>query len=288
MHTRKLPRHTSTRIAPTGRPWPGANGSDPRERLIVALDFPTADKAMELVERLDGCCRWFKVGMELYYAAGNRVIEGLRERGYEVFLDLKLHDIPNTVAGAVRSVAGVGASLLTVHAGGGEPMMRAAAQAASAPGAPKLLAVTVLTSMDEAELRAVGVGRWSCHAGAAAGAAGSCGGDRRAGLLGGGGGDGARSDGAGGATGGPRGSGLRARRDGATTRGAWPARPRPSGGARRCWWWDGRSRRRRTRHGSRRRSWRRLTAWSKRVGSYPIRGIGFDRRDDIVRVWQIK
>lgn len=136
----------------------GSERVDPRERLIVALDFPSADKAMNLVDRLDGCCRWFKVGMELYYAAGNQVIEELRKRGYEVFLDLKLHDIPNTVAGAVRSVAGVGASLLTVHAGGGEPMMKAAVQAASAPGAPKLLAVTVLTSMDAAELRTVGVG----------------------------------------------------------------------------------------------------------------------------------
>ena len=130
---------------------------DAKERLIVALDFPSAGRAMDLVDRLDGCCRWFKVGMELYYAAGNRVIEGLRERGYEVFLDLKLHDIPNTVASAVRSVAGVGASLLTVHAGGGEQMMHAAAQAARTPGAPKLLAVTVLTSMDAAELHAVGV-----------------------------------------------------------------------------------------------------------------------------------
>jgi orotidine-5'-phosphate decarboxylase len=136
----------------------GSERLDPRERLIVALDFPSAEKAMELVERLEGRCRWFKVGMELYCAAGNRVIEGLRERGYEVFLDLKLHDIPNTVAGAVRSVAGVGASLLTVHAGGGEAMMRAAAQAASAPVAPKLLAVTVLTSMDATGLRSVGVG----------------------------------------------------------------------------------------------------------------------------------
>ncbi len=132
-------------------------GPDPLDRLIVALDFPSADAAMGLVERLEGQCRWFKVGMELYYAAGNRVIEGLRERRYKVFLDLKLHDIPNTVAGAVRSVTEVGASLLTVHAGGGEAMMRAAAQAVSVPGAPKLLAVTVLTSMDEAELRAVGV-----------------------------------------------------------------------------------------------------------------------------------
>ncbi|MGP8258817.1 MAG: orotidine-5'-phosphate decarboxylase [Acidobacteriaceae bacterium] len=145
--------------------WAARKGSDradprpdPLDRLIVALDFPSADAALGLVERLEGCCRWFKVGMELYYAAGNRVIEGLRERGYEVFLDLKLHDIPNTVAGAVRSVTGVGASLLTIHAAGGEAMMRAAARAASVPGAPKLLAVTVLTSMDEAELRAVGVG----------------------------------------------------------------------------------------------------------------------------------
>jgi orotidine-5'-phosphate decarboxylase len=112
---------------------------------------------MELVDRLDGACRWFKVGMELYYAAGNAVVERLRVRGFEVFLDLKLHDIPNTVAGAVRTVATTGASLLTVHAGGGERMLRAAAEAASAPGAPRLLAVTVLTSMDEVDLRAVGV-----------------------------------------------------------------------------------------------------------------------------------
>ena len=128
-----------------------------RLRLIVALDFPAADSALELVDRLQGTCRWFKVGMELYYAAGNSVVEQLRRRGYEVFLDLKLHDIPNTVAGAVRSVADVGASLLTIHAGGGEQMMRAAAQAANAPNAPKLLAVTVLTSMNAAELAAVGV-----------------------------------------------------------------------------------------------------------------------------------
>ena len=85
------------------------------------------------------------------------LIDRLLERGFKVFLDLKLHDIPNTVAGAVRSVAGTQASLLTIHAGGGEQMMRAAAQAATAPNAPQLLAVTVLTSMDAAELTAVGV-----------------------------------------------------------------------------------------------------------------------------------
>jgi orotidine-5'-phosphate decarboxylase len=131
--------------------------ADPQDRLIVALDVPSADAAMDLVDQLQGTCRWFKVGMELYYAAGNTVIDRLVDRGFHVFLDLKLHDIPNTVAGAVRSVAGTGASLLTIHAGGGEQMMRAAAQAATAPNAPELLAVTVLTSMDAAELAAVGV-----------------------------------------------------------------------------------------------------------------------------------
>jgi orotidine-5'-phosphate decarboxylase len=130
---------------------------DPADRLIVALDFPSADLALGLVDRLEGSCRWFKVGMELYYAAGNQVLDQLRERGFDVFLDLKLHDIPNTVAGAVQTVAGAGASLLTIHAGGGKAMMQAAAKAADRPGAPRLLAVTVLTSMDAAELEAVGV-----------------------------------------------------------------------------------------------------------------------------------
>jgi orotidine-5'-phosphate decarboxylase len=130
---------------------------DPQDRLIVALDVPSLDAAMNLVDQLQGTCRWFKVGMELYYSAGNAVIDRLIDRGFKVFLDLKLHDIPNTVAGAVRSVSGTGASLLTIHASGGEQMMRAAAQAASAPGSPELLAVSVLTSMDAAELAAVGI-----------------------------------------------------------------------------------------------------------------------------------
>jgi len=149
--------HPDLQLATT-RPGPDARGRrDPIDRLIVALDFPSEEAALELACQLQGICRWFKVGMELYYAAGNAVVERLRGRGFEVFLDLKLHDIPNTVAGAVRSVAGVGASLLTVHAGGGEHMLRAAAEAASTPGSPKLLAITVLTSMDAAELAAVGV-----------------------------------------------------------------------------------------------------------------------------------
>lgn len=126
-------------------------------RLAVALDFPDEIEALKLVDRLNGACQWFKVGMELYYAAGNRIVHKLRDRGFSVFLDLKLHDIPNTVAGAVRSATQAGASLLTVHAGGGAAMMSAAAEAASAPGSPRLLAVTVLTSMDASELAGIGI-----------------------------------------------------------------------------------------------------------------------------------
>src|SRR5277367_45414 len=128
------------------------------DKLIVALDFPDAAQALALVDRLDGRCRWFKVGLELYLSAGNSVVLTLKKRGFSVFLDLKLHDIPNTVAGAVRSVAGLGADLLTVHAGGGPAMLAVAADAAAAmPKAPRLLAVTVLTSMDAMQLAATGI-----------------------------------------------------------------------------------------------------------------------------------
>jgi orotidine-5'-phosphate decarboxylase len=95
--------------------------------------------------------------MELYYAAGNPLVAELRSRGYKIFLDLKLHDIPNTVAGGVRSAIQAGAQLLTVHAGGGRRMLVGAANAARSPDAPRLLAVTVLTSMDAQELESVGV-----------------------------------------------------------------------------------------------------------------------------------
>lgn len=136
-------------------------GIEAKERLIVALDFPSRREAMDLVARLEGTCRWFKVGMELFYShdggtGGRRVIDGLRERGFEVFLDLKLHDIPHTVAGAVRSLEGLGASLLTVHAGGGLAMLAAAREAVGS-SAMRLLAVTVLTSMDAEQLARVGV-----------------------------------------------------------------------------------------------------------------------------------
>lgn len=128
-----------------------------RDRLAIALDFTDEDQAMKLVDSLGDTCQWFKVGMELYYAAGNHVVQQLRDRGFNVFLDLKLHDIPNTVAGAVRSATQAGASLLTIHASGGAAMMTAAAEAASAPGSPRLLAVTVLTSMDSSELAGIGI-----------------------------------------------------------------------------------------------------------------------------------
>jgi orotidine-5'-phosphate decarboxylase len=130
---------------------------DPKDRLAVALDVPSEDDAIKLADRLGDTCQWFKVGMELYYAAGNSIIQKLRDRGFNIFLDLKLHDIPNTVAGAVRSATKAGASLLTIHASGGEAMMTAAAEAASAPGSPRLLAVTVLTSMDANQLSGIGI-----------------------------------------------------------------------------------------------------------------------------------
>jgi orotidine-5'-phosphate decarboxylase len=131
-----------------------------RDRLIVALDVPDSKSAMRLVAELEGTCSWFKVGLELFVAAGPAVLEPIVARGHNVFLDLKLHDIPNTVAGAVRSAAGLGVRMLTVHAGGG-PAMLAAAKAALAgvSNPPELLAVTVLTSMDAAQLESVGVNR---------------------------------------------------------------------------------------------------------------------------------
>jgi orotidine-5'-phosphate decarboxylase len=133
---------------------PSSESAD--ERLIVALDYPDAKAALDLVDRLDGATRWFKIGLELYVAEGNSLVAELQRRGYSIFLDLKFHDIPNTVASAVRSVARVGAHMLTVHAAGGPAMLSAAAEAAGETG-PILLAVTVLTSMDDAQLAATGV-----------------------------------------------------------------------------------------------------------------------------------
>jgi orotidine-5'-phosphate decarboxylase len=134
--------------------------NEARQRLIVALDAPSAAAAFELAERLDGACQWFKVGLELFTAAGPAVVEKLSARGHSVFLDLKFHDIPNTVAGAVRSAASLGVRLITLHGSGGPAMLEAARSAlAGLADPPELLAVTVLTSLDAAQLRAVGVER---------------------------------------------------------------------------------------------------------------------------------
>jgi orotidine-5'-phosphate decarboxylase len=131
-----------------------------RKRLIVALDVPDAAAAAALVSRLEDTCRWFKVGMELFTAAGPTVLDPLLKRGYSVFLDLKFHDIPNTVAGAVRSAAALGVHMVNVHAAGG-PAMLAAARAAldGLANPPELLAVTLLTSMDQAQADAIGLNR---------------------------------------------------------------------------------------------------------------------------------
>ena len=129
----------------------------PRDRLILALDVPSVAAATALVEQLGDAVSFYKIGYQLAFAGGLAFAETLVRADKRVFLDLKLHDIPNTVAGAVRSAGRAGASLLNVHAGGGEKMMRAAVQASNTPGAPRLLAVTVLTSMDAAELAGVGV-----------------------------------------------------------------------------------------------------------------------------------
>jgi orotidine-5'-phosphate decarboxylase len=128
------------------------------QRLIVALDFPDAVAALACADQLAGSVSWFKVGLELYLAAGERIVRDLKQRGHSVFLDLKLHDIPNTAASAVRSLSQLEPDMLTVHAAGGRAMLNAAAEAArSLPHPPRLLAVTVLTSMDTAALAETGV-----------------------------------------------------------------------------------------------------------------------------------
>lgn len=127
-------------------------------KIIVALDYADAASALALVERLDpGLCR-LKVGKELFTVAGPELVRGLVGRGFDVFLDLKFHDIPNTVAAACRAAAGLGVWMLNVHASGGRRMMTAAADAlAELPQRPLLIAVTVLTSMSAEDLTEVGV-----------------------------------------------------------------------------------------------------------------------------------
>jgi orotidine-5'-phosphate decarboxylase len=127
---------------------------DPGNRLIAALDVPTAADALAFAERLGDAASFVKVGLELFVAEGPSLVERLRERGARIMLDLKLHDIPATVARAADRAAALGVELMTVHTAGGEAMLRAAVDAAA--GRCRILGVTVLTSMDDADLMAIG------------------------------------------------------------------------------------------------------------------------------------
>jgi len=126
---------------------------DPGNRLIAALDVPSADAALALADQLDGAASWVKVGLELFTQAGPDIVRELVGRGARVMLDLKLHDIPATVERATARVADLGAELLTVHTGGGPAMLKAAVAAA---GDMRILGVTVLTSMDDSDLVRIG------------------------------------------------------------------------------------------------------------------------------------
>ena len=134
--------------------------AEARERVIVALDCDR-EEALSLADALSGHAKWLKVGMTLYYAEGPSIVREFKERGFKVFLDLKFHDIPHQVRGAARSAAG--ADLLSVHGLGAGAMLKAAREgaeeAAEAMGAEraKLVAITVLTSMDEAAMEQIGL-----------------------------------------------------------------------------------------------------------------------------------
>lgn len=133
--------------------------------ILVALDVESADKAVALADALRGSVGGFKIGKQLFTAAGPAMVRALTGRGDRVFLDLKFHDIPNTVAGAIQSAVTTGAWMVNVHASGGSAMMKAAADAAAkastarSAGRPLVIAVTVLTSMNDSALKEIGVER---------------------------------------------------------------------------------------------------------------------------------
>jgi orotidine-5'-phosphate decarboxylase len=147
MSPNSRPAGTRTKIATKSAPPVRTSRPIP----IVALDFPRADVALAMVDRLGDTCKFYKVGGELFTAAGPQVVQALRALGNDVFLDLKLHDIPTTVLGAARSAAEIGAKLLTVHATGGREMLAAAVEGAGERCG--VLGVTILTSLDAAMLR---------------------------------------------------------------------------------------------------------------------------------------
>lgn len=131
--------------------------ADPRHRLIVALDVSTAAAAQKIVATVGDSALTYKVGMQLYTAEGPQLVRDLVASGRRVFLDLKYHDIPNTVGSAVAEASKLGVSMLTVHASGAGKMLRAAVEAAKASPELLVLAVTVLTSLDESDLEKIGV-----------------------------------------------------------------------------------------------------------------------------------
>jgi orotidine-5'-phosphate decarboxylase len=129
-----------------------------KDRLIVALDVSSATRAQRVVQAIGEAANTYKVGKQLFTAEGPQVVRDLIASGRKVFLDLKFHDIPNTVAAAVRSASELGVSMLTVHASGGSKMLKAAVEAASQSAAkPTVLAVTVLTSLSDSDLQEIGV-----------------------------------------------------------------------------------------------------------------------------------
>lgn len=130
-----------------------------KTELVVALDEADVDRAIDIVRRTSALVQWYKVGYEAYYGYGDRIVNVLRDAGKSLFLDLKLHDIPTTVAAGVRAASRAGARLVTVHAAGGAAMLSAAADARdeSSAGTLRLIAVTVLTSMTAEELHETGV-----------------------------------------------------------------------------------------------------------------------------------
>ena len=126
--------------------------------IVVALDYPTPKQALEMAQQLDPTKCRVKVGKELFTASGPAILEQLHKLNFDVFLDLKFHDIPNTCAGAVAAAAELGVWMVNVHASGGERMMNAAAEAiANKNNKPILIAVTVLTSMEQSDLAGIGL-----------------------------------------------------------------------------------------------------------------------------------
>ena len=129
-----------------------------KDRLIVALDVPGATQARQLVQSIGESASTYKIGKQLFTSEGPQLVRDLVASGRKVFLDLKYHDIPNTVAAAVRSAAELRVSMLTVHASGGSKMLKAAVEAgAQSTAKPMILAVTVLTSMSDEDLEEIGV-----------------------------------------------------------------------------------------------------------------------------------